>query len=134
MAEHAAAAHATAHGDAEASHDFVIVEHGVHHVDAPRKQIWHVFIVLSVITALEFVIALTPGLRRNEMHPNGILPNTLVVGIFLGLTVLKAFYIVGYFMHLKMERVNMIYTVLLPLLFILYLITLLIIEGTGSFR
>ena len=131
MSDHAVQA---AHGEAEESHDFVIVEHGVHQVDASRKQIWRVFFVMLIITVLEFIIALTPGIRRNELHPNGIIPNDVVVMIFLGLTVLKAFYIVGYFMHLKMERINMIYTVLLPLLFIMYLITLLVIEGTGSFR
>src|ERR1700722_3881273 len=122
MSDHAVQA---AHGEAEASHDFVIVEHGVHHVDASRKQIWRVFFVMLIITVLEFIIALTPGIRRNELHPTGLIPNDVVVMIFLGLTVLKAFYIVGYFMHLKMERINMIYTVLLPLLFIMYLITLL---------
>lgn len=131
MSEHAAVA---THGESEESHDFVIVEHGVHHVDASRKQIWRVFFVMLIITVLEFIIALTPGLRRNELHPTGLIPNNAVVAIFLALTVLKAFYIVGYFMHLKMERINMIYTVLLPLLFIMYLITLLVIEGTGSFR
>jgi len=123
-----------AHGATEESHDFVIAEHGVHHFDTSRGLIWRIFIVLLIITVLEFIIALTPGLRQSELHPHGLIPNNAVVGIFLGLTVLKAFYIVGYFMHLKMERINMIYTVLLPLLFIMYLITLLIIEGTGSFR
>jgi len=129
MAQHAAMAH-DAHE--EGGHDFVIHEVGIHHPESSTKQIWRVFIVLLCITILEFAIALTPGLRKTVLHPEGKLSNELVVGIFLGLTVLKAFYIVGYFMHLKMEKVNMVYTVLLPMLFIVYLITLLMVEGNGS--
>src|ERR1017187_1646515 len=130
MAEHAVHAVQAAHGEAEeGNHDFVIIEHGLHHVDSSKKQIWRVFFIMLFITILEFILALTPGLRRTVFDPNGILPNTTVVAIFLGLTVLKAFYIVGYFMHLKMERINMIYTILLPLLFILYLVALLMKIG-----
>jgi cytochrome c oxidase subunit IV len=128
MAEHAVHAHRAQ----EESHDFVIHEVGIHHPHSSTKQIWKVFFVLLCITLLEFAIALTPGLRRTELHPEGKLSNELVVAIFLGLTVLKAFYIVGYFMHLKMEKVNMVYTILLPMMFIVYLIALIMIEGQGG--
>jgi cytochrome c oxidase subunit IV len=129
MAEHAVQAHG-AHE--EESHDFVIHEVGIHHPHSSKAQIWRVFIILLCITVLEFLIALTPGIRQTISHPNGALPNEAVVAIFLGLTVLKAFYIVGYFMHLKMEKVNMVYTILLPIMFIVYLIALIMIEGNGG--
>jgi len=131
MAEHAAI---QAHGasEEEGSHDFEIHEVGIHIPHSSRSQIWRVFFILLAITVLEFLIALVPGIRQTQDHPNGALGKELVVGIFLGLTVLKAFYIVGYFMHLKMEKVNMVYSILLPIMFILYLITLLMVESNGS--
>jgi cytochrome c oxidase subunit 4 len=129
MAEHAIQAHGE-HTDE--SHDIEIHEVGVHHVDSSKKRIWTVFFIMLGITVVEFIIALYPGIRRTQAHPDGALSKDLVVGIFLALTVLKAFYIVGYFMHLKMEKVTMVYTVLLPIMFIIYLIALLMIEGTGG--
>src|SRR5689334_11695630 len=100
MADHAA----HAHSETEEHHDFEIHEQGVHHVDSSRKQIWTVFFIMVVITVIEFLIALTPGIRTTR-ETKGLLAPDVVVAIFLGLTVLKAFYIVGYFMHLKMEKV-----------------------------
>lgn len=117
-----AAAHAGAHG---APHEEVL-EHDVHIVHSSKKQIWRIFFVLLAITLLEFLIALTPVIK------NG-LGQTTVVAVFFFLTVLKAFYIVSYFMHLKHERINMAYTILVPLIFILYLIALLLFEGSATY-
>lgn len=103
-------------------HGFTVVEHGVHHPHSTRQQIWRVFFVLLAITVLEFIIALTP-FTKAAIGRGG------QIGVFFFLTVVKAFYIVGYFMHLKQEKMNMAYTILIPLLFILYLITLLMFEG-----
>lgn len=97
-------------------------EKGLHHVHSSKKEIWKIFIVLLAITVLEFLIALTPAIR-------GAMSYTQVAAVFLFLTVLKAYYIVAYFMHLKHERINMAYTILIPLMFIIYLIALLTIEG-----
>jgi cytochrome c oxidase subunit IV len=101
---------------------FDTLEEGLHTPHSTRKQIWKVFFILLAITILEFLIALTPSVR------NG-LGKELVIAVFLGLTVLKAFYIVGYFMHLKQEKINMAYTILIPLIFIIYLIALLMFES-----
>jgi cytochrome c oxidase subunit IV len=119
MAEHTAAHHSEEdHGH----HDFVIEEQGIHHVHGSKKEIWRVFFILLGITILEFLVALTPAIY------NGI-GKTGTVSIFFTLTILKAFYIVGYFMHLRHEKLNMAYTILVPLGFVLYLIALLLIEG-----
>ena len=100
-------------------------EVGLHEIHSTKKEIWKVFAILLAITVLEFIIALTPSIKH-ALGKGG------VVGIFLFLTVLKAFYIVGYFMHLKHEKMNMAYTILLPILFIIYLIALLMLEGGAS--
>jgi cytochrome c oxidase subunit IV len=113
------------HEHEEGGHHFEVVEHGVHIVHSSKKEIWRVFFILLGITLLEFLIALTHKIREG-------LGKELVVAVFLFLTVLKAFYIVGNFMHLKHERINMIYTILLPIMFIVYLIALLIYEGAAQ--
>ena len=109
----------------EEHHDFEIVEQGVHVIHSSKKQIWKVFFILLAITVLEFLIALTPSVRDH-------ISRSMIIGIFFFLTVLKAFYIVGYFMHLKHEKLNMAYTILIPLMFIAYLITLLLFEGSNQ--
>ncbi len=82
-----------------------------------RKRIWTVFFILFAITALEFVIAFTMerGFSRNL--------------VFIVMTVVKAFYIVGYFMHMKDEVKSLVYTVLLPLAFLMWFLVAMLVEG-----
>ncbi len=118
--------HADAHGhDDHGDHHFEVVERGIHHVHSSKKEIWKVFFIMLGITVLEFLIALTPAIRDR-------MSKEVIVAIFFILTILKAFYIVGYFMHLKHEKLNMAYSILLPIIFIMYLIALLLFEGAGS--
>jgi len=98
-----------------------------HHDDHPAhgsvfKRIWVPFFILFALTALEFIIAFQMG--------SGV-ARTL---IFLFLTAVKAFYIIGFFMHLKFERINLIYSIGIPFLFVIYLVILLLIEGGYIFR
>ena len=81
------------------------------------KRIWVPFFILFGITSLEFLIAFTMG------------PSVGRVIIFFALTILKAYYIVAFFMHLKFERLTLGYSIVLPFIFILYLIALLLMEG-----
>jgi len=82
-------------------------EPGVEMHPSDRKTIWRVFWILLGITVVELVLAgsfgKTMGLRF----------------ILIAMTLVKAFYIVGYFMHLKFERANMIMTIIIPLIFII---------------
>jgi len=79
------------------------------------------FLILTGLTALEFLIAFTMG------------PGIMRVIIFVILTIFKAFFIMGFFMHVKFEKISMIYSVTLPFLFIAYLILLLLLEGGYMF-
>lgn len=88
---------------------------------AQRKQIWKVFVILSVITAIEFVIAFT------------IPTSTFKVSLFIGLTIVKAFYIVGEFMHLKHEVKSLIWSILIPCIFVVWLLLALMLEGGSIF-
>jgi len=83
------------------------------------KLIWRTFWILSAATAVEFIVAFV------IVHEY----KALRVAIFLGLTVIKAFYIVGEFMHLKHETKSLIWSVVLPIIFIVWAITVFLMEG-----
>jgi cytochrome c oxidase subunit IV len=55
--------------------------------------------------------------------------NWLRVSIFVLMTLVKAFYIVGEFMHLKGEVKTLIWSIVLPLVFVIWLIIALLLEG-----
>ena len=86
---------------------------------AHRKVIWKTFWILLVLTAIEFIIAFTVpagGLR---------------VSIFVLMTLVKAFYIVAEFMHLRYEVKSLIFSIIIPTVFILWLIVALLVEGAS---
>lgn len=92
-----------------------------------RKLIWRVALILAVATAIEFAIAFS--LPRDE-------PFWLFVknSIFIILTIFKAFYIVGEFMHLKHEVKGLIWAILLPTAFIVWMLVALLVEGDYIFN
>jgi cytochrome c oxidase subunit IV len=100
----------------------------VHHAEGEhgdtmtRKRIWKVFFILLAITCVEFFIALI-------LVPNHTLPLNIANPIYIVLTLLKAFYIVAFFMHLKFEKTGMVFTILVPILFIIGLILVLTNES-----
>lgn len=81
------------------------------------KQILKVTMFLAIATAIEFVLAFTV--------PRGY----LLTSIFVLLTFYKSFYIVGEFMHLAHEVKLLIWAVVSPVLFIMWLILAMLIEG-----
>jgi len=85
------------------------------------KKIWKVTGILFLATMVEFIIAFTMD------------AGLLKTSIFIVLTIFKAFYIVGEFMHLAHERKAMIWTILLPCAFVLWLIGALLIQGDAIF-
>ena len=83
------------------------------------KVIWKVFWILLGVTIFEVCISFTS------------IPKNVLLYTFIGLTIVKAYYIVGFFMHLKFEKIPMIYSLLLPFALIVYLIFIAIYEGTA---
>ena len=100
----------------------------VHHDDHEhgegmnKRKIWNVFFVLLGITCVEFFIAL-------YMVPNHHMPINIANPVYIVLTLLKAFYIVAYFMHLKFEKIGLIMAIIVPILFIIGLILVLTNES-----
>jgi len=66
----------------------------------------------------------------------GFIPITTFskVSFFVILTLVKAFYIVGEFMHLKHEVKQLGWTIVLPMLFIAWLLVALLVEGGSIFK
>lgn len=86
---------------------------------AKIRQIWRVAGILAIITSIEFTLA--------YVMPSG----GLRTSIFIALTLVKAFYIVAEFMHLGHEKKTLIYTIIIPLILVLWLIGALITEGAA---
>lgn len=98
-------------------------EHGhEEHASMSRGKIWQVFFILLAITVIEFIIALwaIPGGHMSQQVGNYV---------YIILTLFKAFYIIAYFMHLKFEKTGLKLTLGLSLIFIVYFIVLMLIEG-----
>ena len=91
---------------------------------AKIKNIWKVTAILGAITLLEFIIAL--GFPGAGGH--------FKTATFIIMTLVKAAYIVSEFMHLGHEAKALIYTILLPCIFVLWLILALLIQGTTIFE
>jgi cytochrome c oxidase subunit 4 len=96
-------------------------EHAEHET-MTKKKIWKVFYILLGITCIEFFFALYLG-------PHYGIPSHWINPIYIVLTLFKAFYIVGYFMHLKFEKLDMALAIIVPILFIIGLILVLTNES-----
>ncbi|MDX5477162.1 cytochrome C oxidase subunit IV family protein [Fontibacter flavus] len=85
--------------------------------NAKIKKIWKTALILLILTSIEFVFAFT--LDR------GI----LLYLIFIGLTIWKAKYIMMEFMHLGEEAKPLFYSIIVPLIFLVWLVIALMREG-----
>lgn len=82
-------------------------------------KIWKVALLLFIVTVIEFAFAFS-------------LPESwkwMKISIFIGLTFVKAFYIVSEFMHLKHETKVLIWSIILPMIFVVWFVIALIYEG-----
>jgi len=99
------------------------------HHESPEGTgwIWKVFWILLIVTAVEVAL----GIIKPPFLLASVLGTSLLNLIFIVLTLVKAFYIVAEFMHLKFERGNLIWTIALPVLILIpYLAFILLTEGS----
>ena len=83
------------------------------------SKLWKIAGLLLLITLIEFVFAFSLPEHWKWMK----------VSIFVGLTFVKAFYIISEFMHLKHETKVLIWSIALPLIFVVWFVIALIYEG-----
>lgn len=81
------------------------------------KKLWTVAGILGIVTAIEFIIAFTMD------H------GSVKTFIFVALTIVKAAYIVMEFMHLKYEVKILFWSLMIPMIFVVWLLVALIYEG-----
>src|SRR5688572_491628 len=81
------------------------------------KKLWTVAGYLLAITIVEFIIAF--------LVPAGTIKTTT----FILLTIVKAAYIVGEFMHLRYEVKVLFWSILIPMVFIVWMLVAFLIEG-----
>ena len=81
------------------------------------KHLWTVAGIMAAVTAVEFIFAFTLDAGRVK------------TSIFVALTIVKAGYIVGEFMHLRYETKLLYWSILVPLVFIVWAIVVFIYEG-----
>jgi cytochrome c oxidase subunit IV len=97
------------------------------HSDNNVRTIWLVFFLLLIVTTVEVVLGI---IRPEFMVSTDIIGMHLLNWTFIILTLVKAYYIVMYFMHLKHEQKNLKWVISLPsLILIPYLIFILLVEG-----
>ena len=81
------------------------------------KKLWRVALIMAIVTAIEFVFAFT------------LEAGHLKTSIFVILTIVKAGYIVGEFMHLRHEVKVLFWSILIPMIFVVWFLVALIYEG-----
>jgi cytochrome c oxidase subunit 4 len=85
------------------------------------KKIWKTAGILLALTVVEFIMAFTMG--------RGI----LLYSLFIALTIWKAKYIMMDFMHLGDEVKPLFYSIIVPLIFLVWLVIALVKEGSEIF-
>ena len=95
-----------------------------------QQKIWGVLIFLSIVTAVEVALGILtpPFLLEPVLGMKGL------NWIFILLTIVKAYYIAWDFMHLRDEKRNLTFSIVLPLLILIpFLIFILLFEADYIF-
>jgi len=93
-----------------------------------KKAIWRTFRILLYITLFELALAI----GYYEMtFSNPELVKHILNGVFVILTLAKAFFIIAEFMHLRHEIRNLIMTIAIPALLFLWFITAFLWDGNS---
>lgn len=102
------------------------VHHGHAEPSFSTKTIWRTFWILLIITCIELIIGMFIAPRFPSIK---LMFNIL----YIFLTLLKAFYIVAEFMHLRHELKNLIMTIIVPLFLFLWFVAAFLWDG-NSYR
>lgn len=83
------------------------------------KKLWMTALILGIITAFEFAVAFLVPHEYKDAR----------VWIFILMTIVKAAYIVGEFMHLRYEVKVLIWSILIPMVFVVWMLVAFVYEG-----
>ena len=102
----------------------------VHHAPGGKEVVQKIIrttVILSVITLIELGLGFAMYLMP-ELNSAVVL---FIKGAIVILSLLKAFYIVGVFMHLGEEIKNLIMTIIVPLLLFVWFIAAFLLDGSS---
>ncbi len=88
------------------------------------KKLWTVAAILGVITLIEFGVAFGVPHEMKDTR----------VWIFIVMTIVKAAYIVGEFMHLRHEAKVLMWAILIPMVFVIWMLVAFVYEGMQIFK
>lgn len=108
----------------EASLNPAVEEQSGHEFDSTVRTIWRVFWILLGVTIFEVSLA-------TIHYKFGFPPRMLINVVFLTLTLVKAFFIVAEFMHLRHEVKNLILSILIPLTLFIWFIVAFLADGNS---
>lgn len=92
-----------------------------------RKDVLKTIIILSAATIIEVGVAMV----YDRMYPDGGSGKMGINAFMAIMSVIKVFYIMGTFMHLKHETKGFIVTVFFPFLFLIWAIIAFTLEGSS---
>ncbi len=92
------------------------------------KAIWKTFRILLIITVVELILAIG-YYEINFSNPH--LVKHILNGVFIILTLAKAFFIIAEFMHLGHELRNLILTIAIPAMLFLWFIGAFLWDGNS---
>src|ERR1700709_537851 len=94
------------------------------------KAIWKTFRILLYITVIELILAIG-YYKLGEGSSNAHLIKHVLNGVFIILTLAKAFFIIAEFMHLGHELRNLILTIAIPAMLFLWFIGAFLWDGSS---
>jgi cytochrome c oxidase subunit IV len=86
---------------------------------AKIKKLWTVAGILGIITLIEFGVAFGVPHEMKDVR----------VWTFILMTIVKAAYIVGEFMHLKYEAKVLLWSIIVPMVFVVWMLVAFVYEG-----
>tara|TARA_B100001029_G_C14956599_1_gene391943 strand:- start:520 stop:837 length:318 start_codon:yes stop_codon:yes gene_type:complete len=92
------------------------------------RQIWIVFWILFVLTTVEVLLGI---FKPTFLTTNSLIGVSLLNHTFIILTLVKAYYIVGTFMHLGHEKKSLQLSIVVPMwILVPYLLFILLAEAS----
>jgi len=96
------------------------------------SKIWGVFTLLSIITIVEVFLGIS---KPAFLTANSLFALKYLNWIFIGLTIVKAYYITWDFMHMRDEKMGLRRAVVWTFGFlVIYLLFILLVEGNYIFN
>ena len=86
---------------------------------AKIKKLWRVAGILGLVTLFEFAVAFGIPHEMKDLR----------IWTFILMTIVKAAYIVGEFMHLRYEAKFLLWSILIPMVFVVWMLVAFVYEG-----